>query len=137
MMRRLIIVVCLVAIIFGMVHEKCYPAEVITASFYNIESCQKEGTWQKYGGRCANGEKFDDKKLCAASWDYAFGTKLKVFNLKNNKWVIVEVVDRGPSRKLYKQGRKLDLSEEAFSRIALCEQGVIPVRIEVMKWTQD
>lgn len=99
------------------------------ASWYSVESCKKEGTWQKYEGRMANGKIFSDTALTAASWDYPFGTTLKVTNLETGTTVQVVVTDRGPNKKLYKKGRIIDLSEGAFSRIANLEQGIIQVQI--------
>ncbi|OQY44618.1 MAG: hypothetical protein B6242_12270 [Anaerolineaceae bacterium 4572_78] len=106
----------------------CYPtqAEGLTASWYSVESCKKEGT----SGVMANGQRFDNNRLSCASWDYAFGTMLRVTNCDNNKWVIVEVTDRGPNKRLYKMGRVIDLSEAAFSKIASLKQGIIPIQIE-------
>ena len=74
----------------------------------------------------ASGKRFDSKQLWAASWDYPFGTKLKVTNPKTSKSVVVVVEDRGPAKRLH---RKLDLTKEAFSRIALLGEGVIEVEI--------
>ena len=102
-----------------------------TASWYSVESCKREGTWRKYGGRMANGKIFDDTKLTCASWDYPFGTKLKITNTENGKSVIVEVTDRGPAKSLYRKGRTVDLSKEAFSVIASLNRGIINIRKRV------
>ena len=104
-----------------------------TASWYSVESCKREGTWQKYGGLMANEEKFKNEEKTCASWDYEFGTKLIVTNLQNNKSTIVVVSDRGPNKKLYKKGRIIDLSKRAFSEIADSKQGVIEVEIKEIK----
>jgi len=93
----------------------------------------REGTWQKYGGRMANGQRFDDTKLVCASWDYRFGTKIKVTNVANKKTCTVTVTDRGPAKRLYRMGRLLDLSQGAFSQIADLEQGIIRIKFEVIK----
>ena len=74
----------------------------------------------------ASGKRFDSKKLWAASWDYPFGTKLRVTNPKTAKSVVVVVEDRGPAKHL---NRKLDLTKMAFSRIALLGEGLIEVEI--------
>ena len=74
----------------------------------------------------ASGKRFDSKQLWAASWDYPFGTKLKVTNPKTSQSVVVVVEDRGPAKRL---NRKLDLTKEAFSRIALLGEGIIEVEI--------
>jgi rare lipoprotein A len=99
------------------------------ASWYSIESCKKEGT----SGIMANGEVFNDKEMVCASWDYPFETRLKITSLANAKAVIAVVKDRGPARRLVKKGRIIDLSKGAFSKITDLKQGVIQVKIEVIK----
>jgi len=78
----------------------------------------------------ANGKQFSDNNKTAASWDYSFGTKLKVTCIRTGRSTIVEVTDRGPSKKLYKKGRVIDLSKSAFASIAPLEWGIIEVKIE-------
>lgn len=107
--------------------EEAHAAE--TASWYSYESCIKEGT---NGRITASGAKFDHNALTAASWQYPFGTRLKVTSLSTNRSVIVNVTDRGPSKKLVKKGRVIDLSKGAFQRIAKLSDGVVPVKIEVL-----
>lgn len=75
----------------------------------------------------ANGEIFDDRRLTCASWEYPFGTKLRVTSLKNGKTVIVRVNDRGPAKRL---GRLIDLTKGAFRKIAPLERGLIEVKVE-------
>lgn len=53
------------------------------------------------------------------------GMILTVTNLKNGAQITCEVGDRGP----YVEGRILDLSKYAFSRLASPSAGLIPVRI--------
>lgn len=72
-----------------------------------------EGTW--YG----------DDGLVAAHRTLPFGTVVRVENLANGKWVNVRIVTRGP----YGEGRIIDLSDDAFARIASLSTGVIDVRI--------
>lgn len=100
-----------------------------TASWYSIESCLREGT----SGICANGEVLNDARKTCASWDYPFGTKLQITNLHNGRSVVVLVTDRGPAKRLYRQGRVIDLSKGAFSEIASIKQGVIPIKIRRLK----
>lgn len=102
------------------------PARTGTASWYSVASCKREGT----SGIMANGRKLDDEKLTAASWDYPFGTKLKITNLKNQRSIVVSVSDRGPAKRLYRNGRIVDLSKAAFQSIGLLREGIIEVRIE-------
>jgi rare lipoprotein A len=76
--------------------------------------------------RTANGEIFDDTRMTCASWDYPFGTRLRVTNLQNGKSVIVRVNDRGPAKRLR---RIVDLTRSAFRRIADTKTGIIKVRV--------
>jgi rare lipoprotein A len=98
-----------------------------------------EGTASWYSERdagilktTANRETFDDGKLTCAIWDLPFNTLLKVTNLENGKFVVVRVNDRGPAKRLVKQGRIIDLTREAFSRIADLDKGLIPVKLSIL-----
>ena len=51
---------------------------------------------------------------------------LKVTNLRNDKSVIVEVIDRGP----FGRGRIIDLSWAAAKEIDMISQGVATVKVE-------
>lgn len=66
------------------------------------------------GKRTASGQKFDNQKYTAAHRKFAFGTKVRVTNEKNGKFVIVEITDRGP----FSRGREIDLTRKAFMEIA-------------------
>lgn len=112
--------------------KKCF-AQDFTASYYSEKSCKIEGTWKKYGGLTASGERFNENAMTAAMWNVKFGTKVKVTNLANGKSVVVRINDRGPAKRLVKQGRVIDLSKGSFSRIANLKQGVIKVKVEVIK----
>ena len=105
----------------------CYADTLTTdTSWYSIESVKREGSC----GINADGSRFDDTDYTAASWDYRFGTFLLVTNVANGKAVIVIVRDRGPAKRLYRRGRKLDLSKSAFQSLAPLAKGVIKVRVE-------
>jgi len=101
------------------------PMEIKTASFYSNEEYPNS--------LMANGEVFDDEKFTCASWDYNFGTLLRVTNKKNDRSVRVRVTDRGPSKELYRMGRVIDLSAGAFSEIADLEQGIANISIKVIE----
>lgn len=98
----------------------------LTASWYSLESCRKEGT----GDTMANGRKLNDRDYTAASWDHPFDTILLVCNLNNGKCVDVRVTNRGPAKRLYKRGRVLDLSRAAFEAIGELRSGVLPIKIQ-------
>lgn len=77
----------------------------------------------------ANGEIFDDSKETCASWNFPFGTRLKVTHLATGKTVVCRVNDRGPAKRL---GRLIDLTQGAFRKIAPLRLGLIPVKVEVV-----
>jgi rare lipoprotein A len=77
----------------------------------------------------ANMEKFSDGKNTCAIWNLPFNTLVKVTNLLNGKSVVVRVNDRGPAKKLVREGRIIDLTRGAFSSIAEPGDGLIPIRI--------
>ncbi len=85
----------------------------------------------KFNGRkTASGRKFNNNDMTAAHKTLPFGTMLKVTNEANNKFVIVEVTDRGP----FVKGREIDLSKRAFMSIASNKKsGVVYVTIEILK----
>jgi rare lipoprotein A len=80
------------------------------------------------GRRTASGKKFDNTKYTAAHRKLPFGTKLKVTNESNGKFVLVEVTDRGP----FSRGREIDLSRKAFMDITSNKNsGTMKVKIEI------
>jgi rare lipoprotein A len=91
------------------------------ASYYN----------DKFNGkRTAGGKRFNNNKFTAAHKKFAFGTKLKITNERNNKSVIVEVIDRGP----FSKKRDIDLTKKAFMKIASNKgSGSMNVKIEILK----
>lgn len=82
----------------------------------------------------ANMEIFDDTELTAAMWDVAFNQKIKVTNLENGLSVVVRVNDRGPHRRLVRQGRIIDLSKQAFLTIASLDKGLIDIQLEFLRF---
>lgn len=91
------------------------------ASFYS----------NKFNGRkTANGEKFSNNDLTAAHIDFPFNTIVRVTNLSNQKFVIVRINDRTPSR----NKRLIDLSRRAASTLGMISNGVITVQVDVLKW---
>lgn len=79
------------------------------------------------GRRTASGEKYSRKKLTAAHRTLPLNTMVKVTNLKNGKWVIVRINDRGP----YNRKRLIDLSERSAKLLGLKRaKGLARVSVE-------
>ena len=76
------------------------------------------------------------KGMFAASPDFPKGSKLRVVNLENGKSVDVEVNDFGPDKRLHPD-RPVDLSKEAFKKIAPLSQGMVKVRVEPLTITKQ
>jgi rare lipoprotein A len=81
------------------------------------------------GRKTASGELFSNDLMTAAHKTLKFGTMVEVFNLKNNKSIIVKINDRGP----FIRGRDIDLSRAAFNSIGNINSGVIKIKYRVIK----
>lgn len=77
--------------------------------------------------KTSSGERFNQFALTAAHRTLPFGTKVRVTNLENNRSIVVKINDRGP----FIDGRIIDLTRYAFSRIGNTDQGLVSVKIEV------
>lgn len=73
--------------------------------------------------------KLSKKPLSSACNLFKIGDKIKVTNLENRKQVIVQIRSTGP----FVQGRIIDLTKYAFSKIANPKKGIINVKIEKLK----
>jgi rare lipoprotein A len=82
-----------------------------------------------HGKKTASGEIYDQTKLTAAHKTLPLGTKARVTNLENGNAVEVEINDRGP----FVKGRIIDLSRAAAGILGLVEDGVAPVKVEVIE----
>lgn len=81
------------------------------------------------GRKTADGSRFDNNKYTAAHKKLPFGTRIKVTNEANGKFVIVKVTDRGP----FVKTRELDLSKRAFMEITASKgSGAMNVTIETI-----
>ncbi|RKR10509.1 rare lipoprotein A [Flavobacterium sp. 90] len=81
------------------------------------------------GKKTANGSRFSNSAYTAAHKKLPFGTRIKVTNEANGKFVIVKVTDRGP----FVKTRELDLSKRAFMEITKSKgSGAMKVTIETI-----
>jgi rare lipoprotein A len=76
----------------------------------------------------ANHQPFDPDNLTAASWFFPLGTKVVVTH--DDRSVVVEITDRGPTKRLLQEGRKIDLSRAAFAKLADPDRGLIDVTVK-------
>jgi len=88
------------------------------------------------GKLMANGKRFDPDKLTAASWFHPLGSKVRV-TLKppagRARSVVVTITDRGPHRRLVRDGRIIDLAHAAFRRLAVPELGLVAVTVQPVR----
>jgi rare lipoprotein A len=81
------------------------------------------------GRKTANGSRFNNNKYTAAHKKLPFGTRVKVTNEANGKFVIVKITDRGP----FVKTREIDLSKRAFMEITKHKgAGAMKVTIETI-----
>lgn len=86
-----------------------------------------------YGGKfvgrqTANGEIFDTNMLTAAHKTLPFNTVVEVTNNSNGKKVEVRINDRGP----FIDGRIIDLSKKAASKIDMLKSGTADVTLKIV-----
>jgi rare lipoprotein A len=82
-----------------------------------------------HGKKTASGEPYDMFQFTAAHPWLPLGTFVKVTNLRNHRWVIVRVNDRGPIPK----SRIIDLSYGAAQMLQLRAEGVERVRLDLIE----
>jgi hypothetical protein len=66
--------------------------------------------------------------MIAAHRTLAFGTRVRVYNLENDRSVDVVIVDRGP----FARGRIIDVSTIAAEALGMRQAGVVRVRLELL-----
>src|ERR1700686_1164637 len=84
------------------------------------------------GKTTANGEEFDSEALTAAHPKLPFGFIVREGNVRNGKFEVVRINDRGP----YQEGREIDVSYRVARKIGLTHAGVTKVRLELMELPQ-
>ena len=82
-----------------------------------------------HGRKTASGERFNMYALTACHPTLPFGTKVRVVNRDNKKSVIVRITDRGD---LVDEGRIIDLSFAAAEKLAMTEQGLAHVDVQIL-----
>lgn len=102
-----------------------------TASYQQEHLLVGDASWygaKFHGKRAASGEYYNMYEKTAAHKTLPFGLWVRVTNLNNGLSVDLKINDRGP----YIEGRIIDLSKRSFREISPLEEGVIPVKIEIL-----
>ena len=95
------------------------PYQIGRASWYG----------KQFDGRTtASGEPYDMFQFTAAHRQLPLGTWVRVTNLRNGKWVMVRINDRGP----VPESRIIDLSYGAAQILDLRARGVERVRLDIV-----
>ncbi len=81
-----------------------------------------------HGRKTANGEIYSMYGMTAAHKNLPIPSYVRVTNLNNGKQVVVRVNDRGP----FHEGRVIDLTYAAASKLGFVKQGTAPVRVETV-----
>lgn len=108
----------------GPVAAEPFFTESGIASFYGAAQSGKP---------TATGDAFDPRAFTAAHRTLAFGTVVRVTNLRNGRSVKVEINDRGPAIK----NRIIDLSPAAARALDMQQKGVTRVRLEAFAADQS
>ena len=95
------------------------PYQVGKASWYGK---------QFHGKTTASGEAYDMFQFTAAHRQLPLGTWVKVTNMRNGRWIIVRVNDRGP----VPTNRIIDLSYGAAQMLEFRAKGIEKVRLDVL-----
>jgi rare lipoprotein A len=83
---------------------------------------------EQQGHLTANGERFNMYAYTAAHRTLRMNTMVRVTNLRNGRYAVVRINDRGP----YSRGRIIDVSYAAAKQLDMINAGVVPVRVEVL-----
>jgi len=81
------------------------------------------------GKKTASGETYRHSKHTASNKTLAFGTRVEIININNDKSVIIIVNDRGS----LKPSREFDLSQGAFKKISNLNEGIVKVKYRILK----
>lgn len=141
-MRKLIVALCLLLIPLKAQAEIHHDHHERHAKYVFHHAVAKQetdrqliGTASYYsrfenGKRTASGERYNPYLMTAASKTLPLGSIIKVVNIKNGKFVILTVNDRGPYTR--SRTRILDVSETAARSLGMLRNGVVYVRIIVL-----
>ena len=90
-----------------------------------------------HGEVTASGEIFDQSEMVAAHRTLPLGAVVRVTNLENGRRVVLRVIDRGPYGANHRKGTIIDVSKGAARRLGFLEDGLVQVRVEVLRVPRD
>lgn len=96
-----------------------------------LRSQQGKASWygrQFHNRKTASGKRFNTYAMMAAHRSLPFGTRVKVTNLENKKFCVVEIADRGP----FIHDRIIDLSYAAADELGFASKGIAKVQLEIV-----
>ncbi|WP_052354355.1 septal ring lytic transglycosylase RlpA family protein [Flectobacillus major] len=130
-MRKIIASAFLILVQGSLIVSKAQNSEY-SGSYEN--TVVEEGIAKYYaknltGNLTSYGEKYDDSQMTASHSRFPLNTILKVTNLENNKFVEVRVNDYC---RCEDEGKVINLSREAASRLGMIASGRAQVRVEVV-----
>lgn len=103
---------------------------IVLTSFTKSTNTVVKATWYDMHGRIsASGVRMHRDSATCAYNALPLGTKLLITNLQNNKQTVATITDRMGNKK----PMIIDLSYKTFGNIANHSQGVIKVKISVIK----
>ncbi|MBK1834473.1 septal ring lytic transglycosylase RlpA family protein [Roseibacillus ishigakijimensis] len=114
--------------------EKKVVKPKLIAGKYIVASTQRgKMSWYSVktngGTKTASGKRFTNAGATAAHRTLAFGSKVRVTNLRNNRSQIVTITDRGP----FIKGRIIDVSIGTARKLGFVNAGVVSCKVEVLK----
>lgn len=86
-----------------------------------------------HGHLTSNGERYNMFAMSAAHKTLPLPSYVQVTNLANNKKIIVRVNDRGP----FHEGRVIDLSYAAASKLDMLQAGTAQVEVKLLHFNKD
>lgn len=86
-----------------------------------------------HGEETASGEIFNKWQMVAAHRSLPLGSVVRVTNLENDRRVVLRVIDRGPYGRNFRKGTIIDVSEGAARRLGFISDGLVRVRVEVLR----
>jgi rare lipoprotein A len=85
-------------------------------------------SWYALTTRTASGENCDPTALTAAHRSLPFGTRVKIENVRNGRWVVVRINDRGP----FARDRVIDVTRAVARELDFLNSGTTKVRITII-----